>query len=904
MTSQLFDISFLLGPLTSRSTILVPNHRTADAIQQAWMAHQSAGSWLQPKVLAVDIWLREYWHYLAATGHQFFSARHLLEPKEELLIWSFLIQQSNDELPLANSAAIAGLARSAYQLLQQWCPEQSISVILNRFSGIRDVRMFLEWNREFASYCQQHNVVTLSAALPELQEAIKTNLGDWKQPLCFTGFDNPPPAYRNLLQSLKEHWQAEHKPRPDKAGPSAMMTTYRFETQEDELSYCANWIQALVQEQGTDVSLAVVTTDPDAIELTLALKLQLSLNPLSYSDLDGAYGKLRRLSHSVSLIKHPLITFILDILELNLSRVATNSALEWLQNPYLNLTREESIAVSNLELHLRSRGEFYIRPASIRQLLGQSEKSYFASTLSARLLQFELLRKNTRNPATAQSWTSLFIAQMNALGLESGLSTKSDVFAFEKLIESFVLVQTHQPVLGQLSLSGALNALRLVLSEQAAPTPLPVISSVYLLSPEEAVDLEFDHVWLVGLDSQSWPPRTKMNPLVPLQLQRELEIPGTNPSQNSRNYKELINQLMLQTRCSVTMSYFQFDGDLQRRPSNLVDTSDWPSPGFHSDGKFARFIDLAGPPEIDIVTDLQLLPMNRDEQPKGGTGILSSQSQCPFKAFAAHRLECKSLMPLRPGLTRAAQGNALHHALQVFWENTATQETLLNISEADLQLRIEAAVETAISRLRVRYPETMTPRLCEIEKRRLSDLISQILLLEKQRPRFCVWATEYQTSWQIGKLSLNVFIDRIDSLADGTRLVIDYKAGSVNSQIWHSDRPDDTQLAVYYLSLSPKDSGLVSGAVLAQVSKSKVAYLGVCAADNQNTWLSHPYGAKDWNQLTLQWPVVVERLAEEFVQGEIRVQPSNLNSTCQYCNRQSLCRVGEDLVPIIHESAP
>jgi hypothetical protein len=51
----------------------------------------------------------------------------------------------------------------------------------------------------------------------------------------------------------------------------------------------------------------------------------------------------------------------------------------------------------------------------------------------------------------------------------------------------------------------------------------------------------------------------------------------------------------------------------------------------------------------------------------GGAGVLTSQSQCPFKAFATARLAAQTWEPAEAGLTPSQRGQLLHAVLHAIW---------------------------------------------------------------------------------------------------------------------------------------------------------------------------------------------------------------------------------------------
>ncbi len=98
----------------------------------------------------------------------------------------------------------------------------------------------------------------------------------------------------------------------------------------------------------------------------------------------------------------------------------------------------------------------------------------------------------------------------------------------------------------------------------------------------------------------------------------------------------------------------------------------------------------------------------------------------------------------------------------------------------------------------------------ELEATRLQRFVAEWLDFEATRLPFTVAETESARTIQIDDLELDLRLDRIDRLNDGSLLVIDYKTGNVAPKAWELPRPDDVQLPVYAgFALNERLGGLV-----------------------------------------------------------------------------------------------
>jgi ATP-dependent helicase/DNAse subunit B len=148
----------------------------------------------------------------------------------------------------------------------------------------------------------------------------------------------------------------------------------------------------------------------------------------------------------------------------------------------------------------------------------------------------------------------------------------------------------------------------------------------------------------------------------------------------------------------------------------------------------------------------------------------------------------------------------------------------------------------------------------------------------------------------VGELTLTLRVDRVDTLANGRRLLIDYKSGDAKPRLWLGERPEDPQLPLYTRLL---DADQVEGVSFAVLRHAVQEYRGL-ARSAQGPGIEADLGkatAKtsrtitEWNALQDHWNESLEALVSEFIQGHAPVAPLNRNSTCAYCRLEALCRV-------------
>jgi ATP-dependent helicase/DNAse subunit B len=291
--------------------------------------------------------------------------------------------------------------------------------------------------------------------------------------------------------------------------------------------------------------------------------------------------------------------------------------------------------------------------------------------------------------------------------------------------------------------------------------------------------------------------------------------------------------------------------------------------------------------------------------------VLSFQSQCPFKAFANARLAAQSWEPAQAGLTPSQRGTLLHEVLHAVWAGPPlgirNHTDLGRLS--DLRTWVDAHVQRVFeSKIRPSSRDRLPARYLELEQQRLTRLVTQWLEYESTRIPFEVIQTEACRTETIAGLTVDLRLDRLDRLNDGSVLVIDYKSGNVSPKSWDLPRPDDVQLPLYAGFALDDDQGL-GGLVFAKLRPGGIEFAG-CVGDPSATLFA---GLKSGSSLLkncltaeqlLDWREAIEQLAQEFLAGHAEVGPRDPPKTCDRCGLQTLCRINENQIAVESEDEP
>jgi len=251
------------------------------------------------------------------------------------------------------------------------------------------------------------------------------------------------------------------------------------------------------------------------------------------------------------------------------------------------------------------------------------------------------------------------------------------------------------------------------------------------------------------------------------------------------------------------------------------------------------------------------------------------------------------------------RGTLVHRVLALAWAQLKTRSALEAITGAGLDGLLRQAAEDAVARIRRERPTVLSGRFAEIEKRRLVRLARAWLDVEKRRGGFTVLATEDKRRIEIGGLTLNARLDRVDQAEDGRRVVIDYKTGKAYPGAMIGARPDEPQLPLYLVSTEPD----AVAAAFAQVRAGDMKFAGLARdADVLPDVRTLPDGKlkqaePSWARQIDAWRADLARIAAGFAGGNAEVDPKRYPDTCLYCDVKPFCRIYERLENTLEEDA-
>ena len=414
----------------------------------------------------------------------------------------------------------------------------------------------------------------------------------------------------------------------------------------------------------------------------------------------------------------------------------------------------------------------------------------------------------------------------------------------------------------------ALRTLKDLLSAQEfAPERPP--APIQVLGYLETTGLRFSHLWVAGLSDANWPQSPAPNPLIPMELQRQCGIPRIDHLSEGAFAQRRLQHW--RTACQhLTTSWFPAEAEGGEACSALIR----PLAEVAIDVAVANhrrrrhpWLAQAPEPASEAAPPDQATP--QDAEIRGGTSLVRDQAECPFRAWAVHRLGLKAEQSVEPFPDALTRGTIVHEAFHKLYRDHERP-----FSDNDVSNAVEATLAEQLAHTPVRFRAN--------ELSRIEAIIHAWLEHEAQRPAFSVIGLEQDAELAMPGARFFLRIDRIDQdAATGAKIVIDYKTGTVSVNRLVDDRLVEPQLPMYALT-----DDRIQAVLYAQVGDEAIRLDG---------WGAGRLGAGrspegGWNPLRDRWREQIAMLIDEFRSGDAQVAPHH-PQTCRYCHLPSLCRV-------------
>lgn len=833
----------------------------AIAAQQAAETELAAGrdTFERAGIFSLDAWLSGCWQQARYASSSLNRVPLLLSPAQERALWQQIIEAEHPRL--FDPAAAARLARRAASLLAGWqIPHDG-----DAWNNHEDARQFQTWLQLFRSKCREQGWITRSDLWNLVPRWMRDGLVA-RELTVFTGFDVLSPALNRVLQALGESVRLEPATFPKS---TARHPAKCFASLPEELQYAARAARAAF-ERNPRHSIAVFVPDLSTHRLLVQRIFESIFYPSRALRRDPqATQSAFHLHAAAPLAEHPVVVNALLFLELAFERIDHAHAEAILRSPFITGAAAERSQRALADLDLRKKRDLDV---TLHDLESASSRCPLLQPL------WSTVRHSLRKmPSYAElpAWSEFMRNLLKATGwpgdLPLGVQEQEAVDQWKEALSSLSALGLVTP---RVSYEAALAHLRRLLAGPQIETG-DWFSPIQILDAKNAHALQFDFAILTGLSDETWPPSPEISPLIPLTLQRAHNVPGIS-QQSAREIRETLTRNLFRSAPALLAT---FSGRLSPFAAAFVDRASfepaiWP-------GKTP--LESFPPAAFEEQEDSQAPRYINEGVARGGASLIKAQSLCPFRAFAEFRLQARAPEDACFGFDARDRGGFVHRALQFVWQALETQQALRSAPGERLREIVQDAVTRAVDDDR---SSPLHEIVSSAERERLETLILDWLQIERDRKQpFTVETIEQERDYQIDGLHLKLRIDRIDRLANGRALLIDYKTGKVTGPSLEGERPAEPQLLLYSAALADPVDGIFFG----QLRPRELRAVGFSRAPQ------FPGRAacvkKDWDAFLSGSHREVNRIANQFVQGHAAAHP--VHHACDYCGVKPLCRIRE-----------
>ncbi|HKL62973.1 MAG TPA: hypothetical protein VJ883_06375, partial [Woeseiaceae bacterium] len=612
------------------AVIVTASRRLARHLRLRHAAGRAAAgesAWVAPRYVPWEIWLVETWE-AAGFRPEAPLPRPVLTPRQNRALWERAAARALGEAPLAGTGSLAAQAAESWRRACDWeVPAEAI----REAARSPDATFLVRALGYYTAACAEggwQDPAMLPAALAERFRAGTAGIGG---PVTFAGFERRSPAQRRLVAAMQHAAVTLANTGSDTREQTGSVSIRDAPDRDAELRAAGAWArERLLADPACRAGIIV----PD-----LANRAQRAGRLIAEGfnpgwQLRGAAGNGINVSYGRPLADYGLVDAALGVLELIREDPDFPALSRLLRSPHLGGAGTAERA--GVELALRElpdrRWDLARLPAA---LTGRGDGLAEAAAAFVGTLAGVAAR---RGEWQARDLPAAWAERIDTLLIEAG-------WARDDALDSagWQLVNAWRSVLNQFAATGAVSG---PVSGHAAVAQVAAIARDTLFQPEsdddnvqvmgmlEASGMSFDALWIAGLDTTTWPPPQRPDPLLPMGLQREYGMPDATPA-DTLEYARRIFTVLLSAAGEVVVSWPRREGDAQLTASPLL--ADLPDGGpLAPVAVYAET--LAGSSALEPVHPDPPPALAAGEMLSGGHGVLSAQRTQPFDAFARYRL--------------------------------------------------------------------------------------------------------------------------------------------------------------------------------------------------------------------------------------------------------------------------
>jgi probable DNA repair protein len=822
------DLSFV----QTNDTIIVANNRQVLAIKRS--IYELNGSIKMPQIFSYRSWLEHFWK--KNNPQRTIRLLSLLELR-------YILKEITEKNSINNSEVIIDELIKCYSLCKTYFID--ISTLPDFYTNPSS--LLIKWISEFEKFKTENNCIDTTDLFSSVYKSLESNIkiGNYYA----YGFKQRTPEQNKLFEILECQSLNSRSLENN-------IQALSFIDQETELESIAKWAKE-VSLKNPNSQIGVVI--PNLSQLQHLVKS--TFDQKFDASLLETHHKPYNISLGMSLCQYPLIQHLLSIVKISSQIIKGNIELEMLMktvtSPYIKGALNESNSRALLVNRILGLG---CEEATTQKVLKLMKDCPVLIQIVNALRSLKINKKI----ALEDSLDSINLLLLT-WGFTSDRSLSSSEYQlFEKYQNESLILNRLSNFYKKVSLFDAIKILNTHLNSVIFQ-PKSGTANIHILGALEAEGLYFDHAWVSSMTSNFIPGKIKMPLFIPQKTSIEYKLPNSNfllVTEDAKVTLKALNNLSPET----TYSYAKLMQNREELPSPYIEFKDYLEISFiKNSSRELIYIDDYKAPKIQELTI------------KKGVKTLQNQMSCAFRGFAG-RLNIDDFEAPHIGLSRLQQGNLIHKILETFFNEIKSGASLLKLTELELDNLIEKHTESATQNL----PKS---NFKLNEKIRLVKIIRQHIDLEKQRSDFEVIKTESTSEVNINGLKFSTRIDRMDRLANGDSLIIDYKTGKdVKVSQMTGDPIDQAQLPIYAVTNS------VDGVAFATINSNDCQFKAITKNKSELPLTKQAINRMpEWDKQITEWTSILNSASKQFQNGIASVLP--VKNACDYCDYDLLCRV-------------
>jgi len=844
--------------------------------------------WETPIIHPITDWLKQAWL-------QSWPDRYVLTELQSKHLWQKVIQEDPEtpDLNLLHIQGAASHAFKAYQLIQEYrLPKDPIGFL----NYTEETQSFRRWMTKYQELLKEWKALDSSELLDAVCERMKQKHISLPEEITFSGFDEITPQMQDWLGFLQDQ-KIPTKFKPFEPFPvnsnqlneiisKKQATVQKYEDANEEVTQCARWVRSTYKEGKT---IGIVVPKLEEYRSILEREFKAELAPSSVYPWEEKHIPFN-ISLGTPLSHEPMVHLALLLLSQQTKRIPLLTFSTLFTSPFLELPEAEKQFRRDLDWKLRSNQTTHVFLPQI--LDSEQRKRYPALTVFLDALMSWLDDTSFRLPSEWARGIARFLKKvewptssetLSSLQYQILSSWNECLDALSTLDRISEKINRHQAVAHLSHIVG-----ETLFQPQTHEEPIQVVGLL------ESAGMEFDDIWILGCDAETLPSIPGPNPFLPfMSHQKPFHLPHSTAEWELMFAEKTLFRLAHACK-HLVFSYPAWQGETEMTPSPILTswTLEKNNIQISTSSKLQDHPDFAI--NLERLRDYFPIPISPEEKERiqGGTSILKNQAECPFRAFAAHRLASQKKDFSELDMDNSLQGSLIHKIMELFWNQVQTSERLHELHESNkLLVQIHGCIEEGIRYFNLDIERQKV--FFDLEQERLASLIHEWMEYERERSHFKVLDTESEVKVQLNDLPLKLKVDRIDQTSDKKTILIDYKTGLVpNINKWFGERIEEPQLPLYSMEVN------ADGIAFANIRKGSSRYRGLSREEDliprvESNLSSENPELETWDDLGKFWKVGLNQLASEFLQGELKVSPLHGNETCKYCDQITLCRKTE-----------